>query len=59
MSVQWDNTSTILHHKKACESVRGQLLYSKFVEFDISVKVDRLIKVIQLKAIHIVVLQYT
>jgi len=44
--IQWDNTSMFIGLKKAYASVRGQLLYSKFVEFDPSVKVERLIKVI-------------
>ena len=44
--VQWDNTSIFIDLEKAYDSVRGHLIYSKFVEFDPSVKVGRLIKVI-------------
>lgn len=46
MYIQWDNTSIFIDLKKACDTVRGQLLYNKFVEFDPSVKVGRLIKII-------------
>jgi len=40
------HTSIFVDPKKAYDSVGGQLLYSKFVEFDPSVKVEGLIKVI-------------
>jgi hypothetical protein len=38
--VQWDNTSIVIDLEIANDSVRGQFLYSKFVETYPSLKVE-------------------
>lgn len=43
MGIQWDN-QTLKNFTKACDSVRMEVIYNIIVEFGISVKVVRLIK---------------